>query len=260
LVCLDEEMGTGYGFGVQGESGRVRGKRVRGTGFGVQGKSGRVLGSGYRVQGMRGLNPHGSETPRSATIREVLLRPHRCYLNPVWPVLGEVLAIAHITGGGLVDNIPARSTRGVFRADIHASSWTEPPHFRGCCGRRGLRTTRCGTCSNLGVGMVLVGGTGRPPNGVISSLRSAGETAWVLGEVVAGDRTVRFSWTDGASRSPQRARRVKNDAPGLGYRQVAVSRIRQDRAHRFPWKWLRGNTVSSWLAHGRTRKHKPGVV
>ena len=64
------------------------------------------------------------------TVGEVLLTPHRSYLHAVYPLVakGAVKGIAHITGGGLTDNLPRILPSGTA-AHIRRSSWTVPPIF-----------------------------------------------------------------------------------------------------------------------------------
>jgi len=127
------------------------------------------------------------------TVGEALLAVHRSYFPSLHPILGQgyVTGLAHITGGGLPDNLPRILPEGV-RAAVRTNSWEIPPLF-GYIGREGnvpaddMRRT-----FNLGVGMVLV----VKPEGAdaaISALRSRGERPWVLGELEAGERGVRFT-------------------------------------------------------------------
>jgi phosphoribosylformylglycinamidine cyclo-ligase len=91
-----------------------------------------------------------------ATLGAELLRPHPCYLDAVWPALevGLVSGMAHITGGGLVENLP-RVVPEALAVRLDASSWQLPPIFP--------LIQRVGTISweemqrvfNLGIGFVL---------------------------------------------------------------------------------------------------------
>jgi phosphoribosylformylglycinamidine cyclo-ligase len=90
-----------------------------------------------------------------ATLGEALLRPHLSYLGPVRPALRLIKGIAHITGGGLIDNVP-RVLPGGVAARFNWGSWPVPPVFD-LIQREGsvpqddmLRTF------NMGLGMVLV--------------------------------------------------------------------------------------------------------
>jgi phosphoribosylformylglycinamidine cyclo-ligase len=103
------------------------------------------------------LKPSSYVPEVEGRIGDVLLRPHRCY----WPLLktivarGWLSAMAHITGGGVTENLPRVLPRGT-QAVVELGSWPVPPIFR-CLRRLGkiseaemLRTFNCG------VGMILV--------------------------------------------------------------------------------------------------------
>ena len=120
---------------------------------------------------------------------EVLLAPHRSYLSLVWPLLqlagSPVKAMAHITGGGLLENIP-RILPSELDARIHLGSWRVPPIFSLIQQRGGISTQEMHRVFNNGVGMVLVVEADRV-EGVLAGLP---ETAWIIGEVTLGDGKV----------------------------------------------------------------------
>jgi phosphoribosylformylglycinamidine cyclo-ligase len=137
-----------------------------------------------------GLDRHLAELGR--TLGEALLEPHRNYAPAVLPLLRvepcPVRVIAHITGGGLADNLDRVIPSGL-RGEIHLSTWEVPPLFRLIqrCGGvpesdpagRGMLET-----FNMGIGLVLVVEPGRRAE-VLGSLGAAGERAVVIGEIVA---------------------------------------------------------------------------
>jgi phosphoribosylformylglycinamidine cyclo-ligase len=127
------------------------------------------------------------------TLGESLLAVHRSYLGPVAALLEAgvpLAALAHITGGGLPDNLPRVLPEGV-RARVREGSWAEPPIF-GYIRREGsvpeddMRRT-----FNLGVGMVLVLAASDADRAV-SLLQGCGEKPFHLGELGRGDRGVEF--------------------------------------------------------------------
>jgi phosphoribosylformylglycinamidine cyclo-ligase len=76
-----------------------------------------------------GLSVRDEVPGLNATIGEALLRPHKCYFNSVYPLIQEdesIYAIAHITGGGLYDNVP-RVLPADTRVTIEKRAWTPPP-------------------------------------------------------------------------------------------------------------------------------------
>ncbi len=124
------------------------------------------------------------------SIGAVLLTPHRSYLQAVFPVVakGAVKGLAHITGGGLTDNIPRVLPEGTA-ARIDRAAWEVPPLFRWL--------QRCGDVAdeemvrtfNMGIGMVLVC-TPALVDPVLDDLRARHESPVILGDIISGARTV----------------------------------------------------------------------
>ena len=127
-----------------------------------------------------------------ATLAEALLAPHRNYAPAVLPLLAErpsaIHAVAHITGGGLADNL-ARVLPAGLRGVVHLGSWEVPPLFR--------LIQRCGDVPlhdpagkgmfetfNMGIGLVLAVQAGREGE-VLRRLSAAREKAVLLGAVRA---------------------------------------------------------------------------
>ena len=78
-----------------------------------------------------GCDPAETVDGLDCGVCEELLKIHRCYLGPVWPLLekGRVNALAHITGGGITDNLPRVIPDGL-RAVVKVGTWEIPPVFR----------------------------------------------------------------------------------------------------------------------------------
>ena len=125
------------------------------------------------------------------SVQEALLAPHRSYLEATWPLLerDEVAAMAHITGGGLVDNLP-RVLAG-HRAVIDLESWTPAPLFRYLVDAGAVPRDEAYQAFNMGVGLVLVVDAERADT-VVEDLRSRGESPWRLG--VLDDRGEGVVW------------------------------------------------------------------
>ncbi len=121
------------------------------------------------------------------TVKEALLDIHRSY----WGVLraeiaaGSLLALAHITGGGMPGNIP-RSLPGGLGAEIRRDSWKVPRLFHTLQALGSVSDEEMFRVFNMGVGMVV---TTRPAEvaGLLYRLRSSGEAAWELGVVCEGE-------------------------------------------------------------------------
>ncbi|UCC90641.1 MAG: phosphoribosylformylglycinamidine cyclo-ligase, partial [Dehalococcoidia bacterium] len=77
-------------------------------------------------QTRQALNKYYPELGR--TLGEDLLEPHRCYYNQLKPLLPLIKGMAHITGGGLIDNVPRVLPQGLM-AQFRSQAWTVPPIF-----------------------------------------------------------------------------------------------------------------------------------
>lgn len=127
------------------------------------------------------------------TVADALLKPHKSYFREVYPVLegGGVRALAHITGGGLLDNPPRVLPEG-RRLVLHRGSWPVLPVFRWLCGLGGLEETEAHRAFNMGLGMLVIAAADRARE-VEERLRSNGATPFRVGEVVAGERGVELA-------------------------------------------------------------------
>src|SRR5579864_1125031 len=118
------------------------------------------------------------------TVGAALLRPHRSYLKVVAPLLegGRIKGMAHITGGGITENLPRTLPEGrAFSLD--RGSWTVPPVFSWLQEAGGLEDPEMLRVFNMGVGLILVVSPAHA-DAVLSSLHAASEPAWRLGVVV----------------------------------------------------------------------------
>jgi phosphoribosylformylglycinamidine cyclo-ligase len=107
----------------------------------------------FEVLGLGIDDPFGE---LGVTVADELLRVHRCYLEPVVPLLerGLIHALAHITGGGITDNLPR--VLGKLGAEIKVGSWEIPEVFT-LLGRAGeIPEDDLWRTFNMGVGMILV--------------------------------------------------------------------------------------------------------
>lgn len=122
------------------------------------------------------------------SIGDALCAVHRSYLPVLERVLdeGRVSAMAHITGGGLLDNIPRVLPDGLG-ADVDTSTWATPPLFEWLIASAELGTEDAHRIFNCGVGMVLI----VKPADVAAVQAAIDEPTWIMGEVTAhedGDR------------------------------------------------------------------------
>lgn len=100
-----------------------------------------------------GLNTRYPELGR--TLGEALLEPHRCYLRQLKPLLPMIKGMAHITGGGLIDNVPRVLPEGLA-AKFDSKSWAVPPIFNLIQKRGNVDRDEMYHVFNMGIGMVVV--------------------------------------------------------------------------------------------------------
>jgi phosphoribosylformylglycinamidine cyclo-ligase len=112
------------------------------------------------------------------TLGEELLEPHRCYYPQLKPLLPLIKGMAHITGGGLIDNVPRVLPQGLM-AKFHAQTWTVPPIFQLIQQRGDVAQDEMYRVFNMGIGMVVICS---PEN--VDQLREQLPEARVIGEVV----------------------------------------------------------------------------
>ncbi|MFO7303764.1 MAG: phosphoribosylformylglycinamidine cyclo-ligase [Acidobacteriota bacterium] len=119
-----------------------------------------------------------------ATVGEELLRPHRSYLAAIEPLLagGRIRGMAHITGGGITENLPRTLPEGLHFS-IDRGSWTIPPVFAWLQASGRVDDAEMFRTFNMGVGLILVCAPG-DVDGVLRALEAAGERPWRIGEVV----------------------------------------------------------------------------
>jgi phosphoribosylformylglycinamidine cyclo-ligase len=89
------------------------------------------------------------------TLGEALLAPHRCYYCEVKPALGYLKGIAHVTGGGLIDNVPRVLPEGLA-ARFDRGTWKTPPIFTLIQREGNVDDDEMYHVFNMGLGMVLV--------------------------------------------------------------------------------------------------------
>ena len=123
------------------------------------------------------------------TLAEALLAPTRIYIKPLLELLKTVPvhAISHITGGGLLENLP-RVLPDNARAVIDTQSWHMPPVFQWLQQQGNVDTTEMYRTFNCGVGMVLCVPAEHQQQ-ALSALADAGEQAWVMGHIAEADNT-----------------------------------------------------------------------
>ena len=141
-----------------------------------------------------GLGVDSEVEELGCTVGEELLRPHRSYLATVRPAIetGRVKGIAHITGGGLTDNVPRILPEGCT-AVIDPERWPRLPIFELLRTAGEVPDTEMYRTFNMGVGLV-VACAPDDAHAVVAKLITCGEVgAAVIGEVRSGERRVEYA-------------------------------------------------------------------
>jgi phosphoribosylformylglycinamidine cyclo-ligase len=127
------------------------------------------------------------------SLGETLLTPTRLYPPVVLPLVerGWVKAMAHITGGGLQENVP-RSLPDGCGAQIEAGSWPEPPIFTALRDAGSVPESEMRRTFNCGIGMVVIVAPEAVEH-IEADLAARNEPVHRIGAVVVGDRRVTFA-------------------------------------------------------------------
>jgi phosphoribosylformylglycinamidine cyclo-ligase len=124
----------------------------------------------------------------SRTVGDALLQPHRSYLPIVGPLLdgGRIKGMAHITGGGITDNLPRVLPHGTA-AVVDRSSWTVPPIFTWLQRSGNIPVDDMMRTFNMGIGLIIVCSAhdAEPLRGELAA--RGGKDARVIGEIVPGE-------------------------------------------------------------------------
>lgn len=128
---------------------------------------------------------------------DALIEPTRIYVASLMPLIREGLidALAHITGGGLLENIPRILPKGAH-AKVDADSWDQPRLMAFLQAQGAIEPGEMARTFNCGVGMVLAVEPGKV-DAVLSRLGEAGETAFTIGAIEAGERGCTVSGSQG---------------------------------------------------------------
>jgi phosphoribosylformylglycinamidine cyclo-ligase len=137
-----------------------------------------------------------SDKPRKlggVTLADALLEPTRIYVSPIVRLLsqckrGDIRAMAHITGGGLVGNIPRVIPKGC-NVVLDKSSWPIPPIFRFLREKGPVDEREMYRVFNMGIGYVMVVKR-TAAAAIVKKLAAYGEKVYKIGVVTAGSRKV----------------------------------------------------------------------
>jgi phosphoribosylformylglycinamidine cyclo-ligase len=127
------------------------------------------------------------ETINGRPLYECLLEPTRIYVKPLLELMGqvEVHAFAHITGGGITENLPRVLPAG-SRARIDLAAWPRPAVFRWLQAQGRVADGEMLRTFNCGLGMIVCVAPG-DEKAALEVLRKSGESVFSIGEIVAAD-------------------------------------------------------------------------
>jgi phosphoribosylformylglycinamidine cyclo-ligase len=137
------------------------------------------------------------------TVAELLLEPTRIYVRSLLPLVQEkqIKGLAHITGGGLLENIPRVLPEGC-RATIDAGRWQLPRLFKLLQEGGHVAPEEMARTFNCGIGMVAIVDAGQG-DAVAKALEGAGESVIALGRIEAGRRGCTVRGPAGSWGSPE---------------------------------------------------------
>jgi phosphoribosylformylglycinamidine cyclo-ligase len=124
----------------------------------------------------------------SRTVGEALLEPHRSYLPIIRPLLdgGRIKGMAHITGGGITDNLPRILPHGTA-AVVDRSAWEVPPIFTWLQRSGSIPNDDMMRTFNMGIGLIIVIGRDHAESFIGELAARGGRDARVIGEIVPGE-------------------------------------------------------------------------
>jgi phosphoribosylformylglycinamidine cyclo-ligase len=140
-----------------------------------------------------GLSHDTEVAALGTTIGEALLVPHRSYLPVIRPLLdkGLIKGMAHVTGGGITDNLPRILPQGLH-AEIDRGGWDVPPIFRWLQSTGSVPDADMFRAFNMGIGLIIACGERDVP-ALLAQLVEGGErNALRIGRVGDGGDGVRY--------------------------------------------------------------------
>lgn len=119
------------------------------------------------------------------TVANVLLQIHRSYADALTHLLGDVHAMAHITGGGIPGNLVRALPRGLG-ARVNTTAWEVPSIFQFLQDAGQVARDEMFDVFNMGIGMIVIVSRGKADS-VREAIIGAGVDAWLMGDVVNGE-------------------------------------------------------------------------
>ncbi len=193
---------AGFAVGVVEKAKIVDGRRVKAGDALIGLASSGLHSNGYSlvrkvIFDTAGLSLHDRISDLSRPLGEELLTPTRIYVKSILsllkdaPLAGAIKGIAHITGGGITENLPRVLPSGCG-ALITRSSWEVPPIFGFLQHKGGIAEPEMYRTFNMGLGMILVVSRDKVTK-LLAKAKRLGERAFLIGEIIRGPRKVNYA-------------------------------------------------------------------
>ncbi len=189
----DEEYDlAGFAVGIVDRAKVINGENVKEGDIIIGLPSSGIHSNGYSLVrklffDVKGFNIDAVFPDLSVTLGEELLKPTRIYVKALLSLLkkNDVKGIAHITGGGFIENIPRTLPKGL-KARIELGSWPVLPIFSLMKDLGDMEVRELYNTFNMGIGIVLITDK-TSADSVMMGLKSMGESAYIIGEVASGE-------------------------------------------------------------------------
>ena len=190
----DEYDIAGFAVGIVKRNKIINGKSIKEGDVLIGLRSSGVHSNGYSLvrklfgEDKAKLNEYNETL--GCTPAEVVLTPTKLYVKPILSLIEkfEIKGIAHITGGGFIENIPRILPNGLA-AKIDRKNYNVPKLFKALQEIAEISDEKMYNTFNMGTGMVLAVDS-KIAQAVIAELKNLGEEAYVLGEVVKGSGVI----------------------------------------------------------------------
>ncbi|NLJ90295.1 MAG: phosphoribosylformylglycinamidine cyclo-ligase, partial [Clostridiales bacterium] len=192
---VDEYDLAGFAVGIVDEEDIIDGRQVRNGDLIIGISSSGIHSNGYslvrRVFNMKKEALDVYYESLGASLGETLINPTKIYVNAIKAVKNanvNIKACGHITGGGFYENVPRMLPDGMH-AKVQKDSYEIPPIFKMLSKDGAIKEEAMYNTFNMGIGMMLVVDSSDADK-TLEAIRNAGETAYVIGEVIAGEKGV----------------------------------------------------------------------
>lgn len=180
---------AGFCVGIADKSNIINGSNIKAGDTLIGIPSSGIHSNGFSLvrklfgEDMKVLNKH--EPTLGKTIMEEVLTPTKIYVKTILELIKKhsIKGIAHITGGGFIENIPRIFPKGIG-ADVDTNAYPLPPVFKLLGEKSGLDKSGLYNTFNMGIGMVLAV-DGKDADKVLATLKELGEESYIIGKTTA---------------------------------------------------------------------------